>query len=61
LPEEKTGSPNYWRTLAADARSVASRLSDANAVRTLLHIANAYDALAERSEKVEAADKGPRK
>lgn len=50
LPEEQTGSIR-WRTLAAEARDVAERLSDPNAVRIMLRIAEAYDSLAERWEK----------
>jgi hypothetical protein len=51
LSEEKPIAPNRWRTLAAEARERASRLSHPDAVRTLLHIAETYDNLAERMEK----------
>jgi hypothetical protein len=56
LPEEHQ-EPDRWRTLASEARHVAERLSDPLAVRILLRIAEAYDSLAERSEKDAKVDK----
>lgn len=39
-----------WRTLAAEARAAADTLVDAEAKRTLLNIAEAYERLARRAE-----------
>jgi hypothetical protein len=41
-----------WRTLAAEARIVATQLHDPNSVRIMLRIAEGYDHLAERAEEL---------
>jgi hypothetical protein len=39
-----------WRALAADARRVAAEMTDPEARRTMLWIAEAYERLARRAE-----------
>lgn len=60
MPEEKNDS-DYWRALAAEARSAAEQLHDQKAILVMLRIAEAYDSLAERSEKQADIDKVHRK
>ena len=43
-------SAAYWRKLAADAHAVAERMSDPEAKREMLAIAERYAYLAERAE-----------
>jgi len=57
LADEKIGA-GYWRSLAIEARKAAEHLHDPNSVRIILRIAEAYDSLAERSEKHEDIEKG---
>lgn len=49
---EEQDNTERWRTLAAEARAVAQRLIDPKAIRLMLRIAEAYDGLAERAEKL---------
>lgn len=51
-------APSYWRALAAQTRAAAEQLSDQKAILVLLRIAEAYDGLAERSEKNANVEKG---
>ena len=39
-----------WRTLAAEARAAADKMTDPEAKRTLLNIAGGYERLARRAE-----------
>jgi len=39
-----------WRTLAAEARATADQMTDPDAKRTLLNIAEGYERLARRAE-----------
>ena len=39
-----------WRTLAAESRAAADKMTDAEAKRTLLNIAEGYERLARRAE-----------
>ena len=39
-----------WRTLAAEARATADKMTDPEAKRTLLNIAEGYERLARRAE-----------
>jgi hypothetical protein len=39
-----------WRTLAAEARAAADEMTDPEAKRTLLNIADGYERLARRAE-----------
>ena len=39
-----------WRTLAAEARTTADKMTDPEAKRTLLNIAEGYERLARRAE-----------
>ena len=39
-----------WRTLAAEARAAADEMTDPDAKRTLLNIAEGYERLARRAE-----------
>jgi hypothetical protein len=43
--------PSYWRACAKEARSVAALMTDPSARKTLLSIAESYDALAKHAEK----------
>jgi hypothetical protein len=49
MPSE-VDAPERWRTRAAEARATADEMSDPEAKRTLLNIAEAYERLARRAE-----------
>jgi hypothetical protein len=44
-------NPKHWRERAEEARATAEQLTDPVARRTMLQVAESYDALAERAEK----------
>jgi hypothetical protein len=43
-------NPESWRRRAAEARAIASGMTDADAKRTMLGVAQSYERLAERAE-----------
>jgi hypothetical protein len=43
-------NPESWRQRAAEARAIASGMTDPNAKRTMLGVAQSYERLAERAE-----------
>jgi hypothetical protein len=47
---EKNGSPEHWRSRAAEVRARAAKTSDPNFKSILLDIAKDYDKLAELAE-----------
>ena len=50
----------HWRERAEEARAIADQMTDADARRTMLDIANSYDNLAERAAAREAGKPVPK-
>jgi hypothetical protein len=48
-------SPDYWRDLAQQMRTLAERMNDEISKQMMLLIANDYESLAEEAEKRERA------
>ena len=44
------GSPEHWRQRAKEARALAEKLSDAEAKKAMLRVAEGYELVAERAE-----------
>jgi hypothetical protein len=52
-------NPESWRKRATEARGIASGMTDPDAKRTMLGIAQSYERLAERAElRAMSRDKG---
>ena len=55
-------NPEGWRQRAAEARAIASRMTDPDAKRTMFGVAQSYERLAERAElRAERRDKDNQK
>lgn len=55
---ELLNNPESWRQRAAEARTIASGMTDPAAKRTMLGVAQSYELLAERAElRVKGRDK----
>ena len=48
------GSPKYWQERAEEARTMAEAMSDPDAKREMLGIAESYERIAKRAEAREA-------
>jgi len=51
VPKIPINDPKHWRERAEEARTVADELTDSNAKRKMLRIADDYEELARRAEK----------
>jgi hypothetical protein len=52
------GTPEHWRDRAQEARAMADNITDPDAKRAMLDIAESYEKIAERAERAEAKEAG---
>jgi hypothetical protein len=57
MPSDSADAAARWRALAAEARATAEQMTDADAKRVVLNIADGYERLAERAEARHAQKK----
>ena len=51
MPDSVLDNPKHWRERAEEARSIAEQLSDPDAKRMMLRIADDYERLAQHAER----------